>query len=90
MDWVPRSIRFKVRELDKANNELEAELKRRPPTKRSQNGWGSESRELQEVLAQISFVSVMARDEMVGSGDERGEPRSLLDTLADAASGDPT
>jgi RNA polymerase sigma factor for flagellar operon FliA len=31
----------------------------------------------------------MALDELVSTGDERGEKRSLLDTLADAASSDP-
>jgi RNA polymerase sigma factor for flagellar operon FliA len=90
MDWVPRSVRFKARELDKANNELEAELKRPPTDKEVAQRLGIGVSELQEVLAQISFVSVMALDEVVGGGDERGEPRSLLDTLADAAGGDPT
>jgi RNA polymerase sigma factor for flagellar operon FliA len=90
MDWVPRSIRFKARELDKANNELEAELKRPPTDEEVAERLGISVSELQEVLTQISFVSVMALDEVVGGGDERGEPRSLLDSLADAASGDPT
>jgi RNA polymerase sigma factor for flagellar operon FliA len=89
MDWVPRSIRFKARELDKANNELETELKRPPTDEEVAKRLGISVPELQEQLTQISFVSVMALDEVIG-GDERGEPRSLLDTLADAAGGDPT
>jgi RNA polymerase sigma factor FliA len=89
MDWVPRSIRFKARELDKANNALETELKRPPTDEEVAGRMGVSVPELQETLTQISFVSVMALDEVIG-GDERGEPRSLLDTLADAASGDPT
>ena len=89
MDWVPRSIRFKARELDKANNALETELKRPPTDEEVADRLGVSVPELQETLTQISFVSVMALDEVIG-GDERGEPRSLLDTLADAAGGDPT
>jgi RNA polymerase sigma factor for flagellar operon FliA len=89
MDWVPRSIRFKARELDKANNELETELKRPPTDEEVAERLGITVPELQEQLTQISFVSVMALDEVIG-GDERGEPRSLLDTLADAAGRDPT
>jgi RNA polymerase sigma factor FliA len=89
MDWVPRSIRFKARELDKANNELETELKRPPTDDEVAGRMGISVSELQETITQISFVSVMALDEVIG-GDERGEPRSLLDTLADAAGGDPT
>jgi len=30
MDWVPRSVRFKAREIEKAFSELEAKLKRAP------------------------------------------------------------
>ena len=30
MDWVPRSVRFKAREIDKAMAELESKLKRAP------------------------------------------------------------
>ena len=30
MDWVPRSVRFKARELEKAQADLEAMLKRQP------------------------------------------------------------
>jgi RNA polymerase sigma factor FliA len=89
MDWVPRSIRFKARELDKVNNALETELKRPPTDEEVADRLGVSVPELQETLTQISFVSVMALDEVIG-GDERGEPRSLLDTLADAAGGDPT
>jgi RNA polymerase sigma factor for flagellar operon FliA len=90
MDWVPRSVRFKARELDKANTELEAELKRPPTDEEVADRLGISIAEFQEVLTQISLVSVMALDEVVRGGEERGEPRSLLDTLADAASGDPT
>ena len=30
MDWVPRSVRFKAREIEKAHADLEAMLKRQP------------------------------------------------------------
>jgi RNA polymerase sigma factor for flagellar operon FliA len=30
MDWVPRSVRFKARELEKAHTDLESMLKRQP------------------------------------------------------------
>jgi RNA polymerase sigma factor FliA len=35
------------------------------------------------VITQISFVSVLALDETVNVGADRGEPVSLVDTLAD-------
>ena len=88
MDWVPRSIRFKARELEKATANLEARLKR-PPTDEeiaAQLGVGLD--ELHQVLTEISFASVMALDE-ASTSDDQGEPRSLLDTLA-AVGSDPT
>jgi RNA polymerase sigma factor for flagellar operon FliA len=90
MDWVPRSIRFKAREVEKAYSGLESKLHRAPSDEEVAGHLGISLSELHEVVNQISFVSVMALDEMVSSGDERGEKRSLLDTLADAASADPS
>jgi RNA polymerase sigma factor FliA len=89
MDWVPRSIRFKAREVEKAYSGLEAKHRRAPTDGEVAGHLGISLSELHEVVNQISFVSVMALDELVSSGDERGEKRSLLDTLADAASADP-
>ena len=90
MDWVPRSIRFKAREVDKAHTELESKLGRAPTDDEVAEQLGLSLEELHEVVTQISLVSVMALEEVVGGGDEKGEPRSLLDTLADAANADPT
>ena len=87
MDWVPRSIRFKAREVEKATSGLEAKLRRAPTEEEVAEHLGISVSELHEVVTQISFVSVMALDEMV-SGSE-GEERSLIDTLADASSADP-
>jgi RNA polymerase sigma factor FliA len=89
MDWVPRSIRFKAREVEKAYSGLESKLRRAPTDEEVAGHLGISISELHDVVNQISFVSVMALDELVSSGDERGEKRSLLDTLADAASSDP-
>jgi RNA polymerase sigma factor for flagellar operon FliA len=89
MDWVPRSIRFKAREVEKAHTQLEAKLGRAPTDAEVADQLGIDLEELHEVITQISLVSVMALEEVVG-GDEKGEQRSLLDTLADAATSDPT
>ena len=83
MDWVPRSIRFKAREIDKAHTDLEAMLKRQPSEKEMAERLGISLRELHDVVSQISFVSVLALDELVSVGSDRGEQVSLIDTLAD-------
>ncbi|HZB01416.1 MAG TPA: FliA/WhiG family RNA polymerase sigma factor, partial [Actinomycetota bacterium] len=83
MDWVPRSIRFKARELEKAQADLEAMLKRQPTEEELAERLGVSRQDLHGMVAQISFVSVLALDEVVSSGSDRGEQVSLIDTLAD-------
>jgi RNA polymerase sigma factor for flagellar operon FliA len=89
LDWVPRSVRFKAREVEKAYAELESTLKRAPTEAEMAEHLGVSRSELHDILTQISFVTVAALEEVV-SGGERGESLSLLDTLPDIGSGDPT
>ena len=89
MDWVPRSVRFKAREIEKAYADVEAKLKRAPSDSEVAEHLGISVAELHEVVSQISFVSVIALDELLTVGEDRGEKVSLIDTLADATL-DPT
>ena len=89
MDWVPRSVRFKAREIEKAYSDLESIHKRAPTEKEVAARLGVTMRELHEVINQISFVQVLQLDEILSVGSDRGEQVSLLDTLADRGT-DPT
>src|SRR6266480_5268258 len=64
MDWVPRSIRFKAREIEKAYADVEGKLKRAPKEHEISEHMGITVSELHDVVNQISFVSVMALDEV--------------------------
>jgi RNA polymerase sigma factor for flagellar operon FliA len=83
MDWVPRSVRFKAREIEKAYADLESMLKRAPSEREVAERLGVSLGELHDVISQISFVSVLALDELLAVGSDRGEHVSLMDTLAD-------
>jgi len=83
MDWVPRSVRFKQREIEKALADLEALHKRQPTERELADRLGISVGDLHAVVTQISFVSVLALDETVSVGADRGEQVSLIDTLAD-------
>ncbi len=89
MDWVPRSVRFKAREIEKAYQDLETMLKRTPTEREIADRLGVSVAELHDIVNQVSFVSVLALDELLAVGNDRGERVSLLDTLADRT-GDPT
>jgi RNA polymerase sigma factor for flagellar operon FliA len=89
IDWIPRSVRTKARAVDRAFATLEGEL-RRPPSElevadRLQMGVG----ELRAIFTQLSTVNVAALDELLGSGSDRGDSLSLLDTLQDRKAADP-
>lgn len=89
MDWVPRSVRFKAREIEKAYSDLESMLKRAPTEREVAERLGISLAELHEVINQVSFVSVLALDELLAVGTDRGDHVSLMDSLADRT-GDPT
>jgi RNA polymerase sigma factor for flagellar operon FliA len=61
-------------------------MKRAPSEKEVAARLGFTLKELHDVITQISFVSVLALDELLSVGSDRGEQVSLLDTLADRGS----
>lgn len=86
IDWVPRSVRSKARNLERAMSKLESENHRAPTDKEVAEEMGVTEAQLQTTLSQISFVGVAALDEML-SGGERGESVTLGDTVADTKDG---
>ncbi len=86
----PRSIRFKARELEKAYMVLENELKRSLPTRRWPSTWACTVDELNQLLQQMSFISLVALDELWNIGGEKGDKVSLVDTLEDSRVKDPS
>ncbi len=86
IDWVPRSVRAKARAIEKAYAKLEAEQLRTPTDAEVARELGLSEDELQGQFSQISFVGIVALDEVLAGG-ERGESTTLGDTLADRRDG---
>lgn len=89
IDWVPRSVRFKAREVEKAIAKLESQLSRSPTDEEIAGHMGIRVSELHNLYTQISFVSIVALDELMSVGGEKGDKLSLIDTIEDTASEDP-
>jgi RNA polymerase sigma factor for flagellar operon FliA len=89
IDWIPRSVRTKARAVDRAFAELESELHRAPSENEVASRLAISVGELRGVFSQLATVNVAALDEMLGSGSERGDALSLLDTLEDPGAVDP-
>ena len=82
IDWVPRSVRAKARAIERAFSKLENELRRSPEDKEVAAELGVTEDELATTLGQISFVGVVALDELLSAGSERGSGATVGDTIA--------
>jgi RNA polymerase sigma factor FliA len=87
IDSIPRSVRFKAREVETAYVALENRLHRSPTDAEVAQQLGITTDELHQIFNQISFVSVVALDELLSVGSERGDRLSLVDTLEGSSSG---
>jgi RNA polymerase sigma factor for flagellar operon FliA len=85
-DWVPRSVRGRAREVERALERLGARLRRTPTDSELADELGLTLEELREIYLQLQLTSVVALDELAAAG--RGS-NSLADTLEDEAAPDP-
>ena len=84
LDWVPRSVRSRAREIERAIAELESRLGRAPTDEEIAQKIGISVDELEESLTDISRSSIAALDELWSATGE-GDQISLLDTLEDTS-----
>jgi RNA polymerase sigma factor FliA len=89
LDWVPRSVRARAREIERANMKLEARLHRAPTDEEMAAELGITVDGFQEALLQISNSTIVALDELWNVSDGTGDQVSLLDTLPDRDAPDP-
>ncbi len=89
IDWIPRSVRYKAREVERAYAALEGELHRTPTEPEVAERLGMTLEELHAVFSQVSYVNVVALDELLTVGGEKGDKLSLVDTLEDTKAEDP-
>lgn len=89
MDWVPRSVRMRAREFERANAKLEHKLHRAPTDQELASELGITPDELHDHIQQISNSAVVALDELWSVSDSSGGQVSLLDTIEDPNAADP-
>lgn len=79
LDWVPRSVRAKAREIERSMTELEHRLQRNPTDEELAHHLESSVSELHQTLAEISNLGIVALDEVFAP--DNGS--SLKDMVAD-------
>jgi RNA polymerase sigma factor for flagellar operon FliA len=88
LDWVPRSVRTRAREIERAIADLERSLMRAPTDEEIAKKVGVTVNELEDTLSEISRSSMAALDELwtpQGGGDQI----ALIDTIEDENGPDP-
>jgi RNA polymerase sigma factor for flagellar operon FliA len=89
LDWVPRSVRARAREIEAAQSKLEHELQRAPSEAELAARLELSEEELRASLLEIANSSVYALDELWTVSDASGDKVSLLDTISDPRADDP-
>ncbi|MTA66499.1 MAG: RNA polymerase sigma factor WhiG [Actinobacteria bacterium] len=88
IDWIPRSVRAKAKSVERAYAELQTTLHRTPTEVEVAAHMEISLSDLHTIFSQVSYVNVVALDELLGGGD-KGEGVSLGDTLEDTRAEDP-
>jgi RNA polymerase sigma factor FliA len=91
LDWVPRSVRSKARDVEKAHSELEAKHGRTPTDEEMAEQLELTVEEFNSALLDIANSSVLALDDLWTFADPEGGGGqiSVLDTIQDPAAVDP-
>lgn len=85
-DWVPRVVRSRAREAERALERLGARLHRTPTDAELAAELDITLDELRDLYGQLQLTSVVALEDLVAAGKESG---SLVDTLPDDDAVDP-
>src|SRR4051794_11220853 len=89
MDWVPRSVRSRAREIERAIAALESKLGRAPDDEEIAAKVGITQEELEDSLTDISRSSIAALDELWTVQGGSGDQVALIDTIEDESLPDP-
>src|ERR671936_1936319 len=89
MDWVPRSVRSRAREIERGIAALEAKLGRAPTDEEIAAKLGITPEELETSLAEIARSSIAALDELWTVSGSSGDQIALIYTIEDPAAPDP-
>lgn len=89
LDWIPRSVRARAKDVQRTWSELENKLGRSPSEAELATELGLSTAALHKLFGQLAAVNVLALDELLGSTSDRPDAINLGETLADLDAPDP-
>jgi len=89
MDWVPRSVRTRARDIERAIITLEGRLTRSPDDAEVADELGISVKDLHDTFAKLSYTSVVSFEEMWAPGGDRDDRTTLSSMIKDDRADDP-
>jgi RNA polymerase sigma factor for flagellar operon FliA len=86
VDWVPRSVRSRIKEIDEIYSTLELKLGRTPNDKEVAEALSISEKELANLFVKISSIGILALDDVLARNSESTHSMTLGDTLAEVNS----
>lgn len=88
MDWVPRSVRSRARDIEHVLVSLESELRRVPSDQEVADRLGVPVEEYHDTLSRLSYTTVVSFEELWVGGD-KDEGRDVIGSIRDTSADDP-
>ncbi len=89
LDWIPRSVRYKAKEVERAYVKLEQDFKRTPTDEEISNELGVTIKKLHETIKQIGNTAVIALEDTFSVGKDMEGKVGLIDVIEDGKSIEP-
>lgn len=89
LDWVPRSVRSRARDIENTVATLEGRLNRTPDDGEVAAELGLSLKELQNAYTKIAYTSVVSFDEIWAPNSDRDDKSSLSSVVKDESAPDP-
>lgn len=82
-DWVPRSIREKLRAMDRAHLALEGKLGRPPSEREMAEALGISEMEVSELMVRMGRTNVYSLDDIVGHSSDHDDHVQFVEMIVD-------
>jgi RNA polymerase sigma factor for flagellar operon FliA len=89
LDWVPRSVRARARDIENAIMTLESRLNRTPDDAEVAAEMGITLKELQDSYTKLAYTSVVSFDEIWSPNADRDDKNTLASVIKDDSAPDP-
>lgn len=90
LDWVPRSVRARSREIERAYITLANQLKRNPSDAEVAQEMGISEKELQDILTKLSYTSVVSFEELWSGNSDHEDRGPGASSIKDENAEDPS